>query len=93
MNKVLFLILLVAIAFFAKDKFYTVKDNYKVYDEQKNVIIRDNYRKNYSCEGKVWCSQMTSCEEATFYLNNCPNVKIDGDGDGIPCERQWCNSW
>ncbi|MDF3883094.1 excalibur calcium-binding domain-containing protein [Cupriavidus basilensis] len=32
------------------------------------------------------CSQMTSCEEARFYLRSCPGVKIDGDGDGIPCE-------
>ena len=46
----------------------------------------------YSCEGKEYCSQMTSCEEALFYLNNCPNPKTDGDNDGIPCESQWCGS-
>jgi len=44
----------------------------------------------YSCEGKVHCSQMTSCEEAKFYLRNCPDTKIDGDGDGIPCEDRLC---
>ena len=44
----------------------------------------------YSCSGKVHCSQMNSCSEAMFYLSNCPGVKIDGDGDGIPCERQFC---
>jgi cold shock CspA family protein len=44
----------------------------------------------FACQGKQYCSQMTSCEEATFYLKNCPDVKIDGDGDGIPCEEQWC---
>ncbi|WP_244214523.1 excalibur calcium-binding domain-containing protein [Cupriavidus plantarum] len=33
---------------------------------------------------------MQSCEEATFYLRNCPGTKIDGDGDGIPCERSLC---
>jgi hypothetical protein len=33
---------------------------------------------------------MTSCAEATFFLRNCPNVKMDGDGDGVPCESQWC---
>ena len=47
---------------------------------------------SYSCSGKVYCSEMTSCEEAKFYLNNCPGTKVDGDGDGIPCESQWC-SW
>jgi len=45
----------------------------------------------YRCEGKHYCSQMTSCKEARFYLKNCPNVQIDGDNDGVPCESQWCN--
>jgi excalibur calcium-binding domain-containing protein len=44
----------------------------------------------FRCEGKVYCSQMVSCAEATFYLQHCPGVRIDGDGDGIPCESQWC---
>jgi cold shock CspA family protein len=44
----------------------------------------------FQCQGKRYCSQMTSCEEATFYLKNCPGVEIDGDGDGIPCESQFC---
>jgi cold shock CspA family protein len=44
----------------------------------------------FQCQGKEWCSEMASCEEATFYLENCPNTKMDGDNDGIPCERQWC---
>ncbi|MCK5878056.1 MAG: excalibur calcium-binding domain-containing protein, partial [Candidatus Marithrix sp.] len=39
----------------------------------------------YSCNGKVHCSEMSSCEEARFYLRNCPNIKIDGDNDGKPC--------
>jgi hypothetical protein len=33
---------------------------------------------------------MSSCEEAKFFLLNCPGTKMDGDGDGIPCEQQWC---
>jgi cold shock CspA family protein len=45
---------------------------------------------SFKCEGKKFCTQMTSCEEAKFYLRNCPGVQIDGDGDGIPCESQWC---
>jgi len=44
----------------------------------------------YSCDGRTYCSQMTSCDEAKFFLANCPGTKMDGDGDGIPCERQWC---
>jgi hypothetical protein len=45
---------------------------------------------SFKCDGRTHCSQMTSCAEATFFLRNCPNVKMDGDGDGIPCEDQWC---
>ena len=44
----------------------------------------------YSCDGRTYCSQMTSCDEAKYFLAHCPDVKMDGDGDGIPCERQWC---
>jgi hypothetical protein len=44
----------------------------------------------YSCDGRIYCSQMTSCEEATYFLRNCPGVKMDGNNDGIPCEQQWC---
>ena len=44
----------------------------------------------YQCDGRQHCSQMTSCEEATWFLQNCPNTKMDGEGDGIPCENQWC---
>jgi len=47
-------------------------------------------RSPYQCDGRVYCSQMTSCEEAEFFLANCPGVKMDGGGDGVPCERQWC---
>ena len=46
----------------------------------------------YRCDGRQHCSQMTSCAEATFFLKNCPGTKMDGDGDGVPCEQQWCTS-
>lgn len=45
---------------------------------------------NFRCDGRTHCSQMTSCSEAMYFLENCPGVKMDGEGDGIPCERQWC---
>jgi hypothetical protein len=44
----------------------------------------------FKCDGRTYCSQMTSCAEATFFLQNCPGTKMDGNNDGIPCERQWC---
>lgn len=47
-------------------------------------------RSPYHCDGREYCSQMTSCEEAEYFLANCPGVKMDGGGDGVPCEKQWC---
>jgi len=43
-----------------------------------------------SCDGRKYCSQMMSCAEAKYFLANCPGVKMDGDKNGIPCEKQWC---
>lgn len=44
----------------------------------------------FKCDGRTYCAQMTSCAEATFFLKNCPGTKMDGNNDGIPCEKQWC---
>jgi len=44
----------------------------------------------FRCDGRTRCSQMTSCEEARFFLENCPGVQMDGNHDGTPCQRQWC---
>ncbi|MBQ0960945.1 excalibur calcium-binding domain-containing protein [Ideonella sp. 4Y11] len=44
----------------------------------------------FHCDGRQHCSQMRSCAEAKYFLANCPGVKMDGDGDGVPCEQQWC---
>lgn len=42
------------------------------------------------CDGRQYCSQMTSCAEAKAFLRSCPGMKMDGDHDGIPCEDQLC---
>jgi cold shock CspA family protein len=57
-----------------------------------SYVTKEN-KNNFSCAGKIYCSQMTSCDEAKFYLRNCPGTKMDGDSDGIPCERQWCGRY
>ena len=44
-------------------------------------------RASFSCtSGKTHCSHMASCAEAKYYINHCPGTKMDGDGDGEPCE-------
>lgn len=44
----------------------------------------------FNCDGRTHCAQMTSCAEAEFFLRHCPDVKLDGNHDGEPCEQQWC---
>jgi hypothetical protein len=46
----------------------------------------------FKCDGRIFCSQMTSCEEARFFLQYCPGTKLDRDGAGIDCEKQWCGT-
>lgn len=43
----------------------------------------------YKCDGRQHCSQMNSFDEAKYFIRYCPNTKMDGDNDGIPCERQF----
>jgi hypothetical protein len=45
---------------------------------------------SFSCDGRQYCSQMRSCEEAKYFLANCRGAKMDGDRNGVPCEKQWC---
>jgi len=36
---------------------------------------------------------MKSCKEAKYYLKLCGKyAKMDGNKDGIPCEKQWCKT-
>ena len=39
-----------------------------------------------ACSGKPRCGQMADCAEALFYLRRCGADRLDGDGDGVPCE-------
>ncbi|TJW51983.1 MAG: excalibur calcium-binding domain-containing protein [Mesorhizobium sp.] len=42
---------------------------------------------SWSCQPRLKCSQIGSCDEARWYLENCPwGGKLDRDSDGIPCE-------
>ncbi|MGY6771861.1 excalibur calcium-binding domain-containing protein [Gallibacterium sp. ZY190522] len=44
-------------------------------------------KQEYSCDdGKRYCKEMRSCEEAKFYLNQCGLSRLDRDKDGVPCE-------
>lgn len=42
---------------------------------------------NFRCDGRQYCGQMTSRAEAEYFLQHCPDTRMDGDDDGIPCEN------
>ncbi|MEP6882459.1 MAG: excalibur calcium-binding domain-containing protein [Dokdonella sp.] len=46
---------------------------------------------SFQCDGRIYCSQMTSCSEARYFISHCPGTSMDGDNDGEPCESQWCS--
>lgn len=46
---------------------------------------------SFRCDSRQYCSQMTSCAEAKYFLANCAATKMDGNRDGVPCEMQWCH--
>jgi len=71
----------------------TTKKKKKVeFDREAKVFYSINEAEGaeYKCDGRKRCSQMHSCEEATFFQKNCPGVMMDQDHNGIPCEDQWC---
>jgi cold shock CspA family protein len=47
---------------------------------------------DHRCDGRNKCSQMSSCQEATWFINHCEGMEMDGNHDGIPCEEQHCNA-
>ncbi|MBE0576394.1 MAG: thermonuclease family protein [Desulfuromonadales bacterium] len=42
--------------------------------------------KDFTCGSKEYCKEMTTCDEAKFYLHECELGGLDGDKDGSPCE-------
>lgn len=49
-------------------------------------LERPRAKRGLQCSGKRTCGEMDSCAEANFYLDQCGVSRLDGDGDGVPCE-------
>ncbi|MFA1563311.1 excalibur calcium-binding domain-containing protein [Aliivibrio fischeri] len=59
------------------------------YDNNSYSDHNDDYQSRDRCNGKHYCSDVKTYAEAKWVLNNCPNTHMDGDNDGVPCERQF----
>lgn len=68
----------------------TIVDSKTFFGGGQESPKRHGEASGFKCDGRTRCPQMRSCGEAMFFLSKCPNVEMDGDLDGIPCEQQWC---
>ena len=99
MKKLILIVLVAVVGWQAYMKYQAKQLAYANTQEETSVVdshspprsqLDTSPLNNFKCDGRTYCSQMASCEEATFFLRNCPGVKMDGNNDGIPCEKQWC---
>jgi len=95
MNKVIILVIIIAL-WLGYQKQFSSQDT--IYNHQQEAVVTlPNTQVNtipkqqFQCDGRQYCSQMTSCQEAMFFLRHCPDPRMDGNNDGVPCEKQWCN--
>lgn len=56
------------------------------YTPAPRAAVRPRTERRLQCSGKRTCGEMNSCAEANFYLDECGVSRLDGDGDGVPCE-------
>lgn len=86
--------LVVAIAAFGYSQYqrHRVRPQAAAEMPSQQVVGAEPAPSSYRCDGRTYCSQMTSCSEAKFFLKNCPGTQMDGNHDGVPCEQQWCTS-
>jgi len=58
-----------------------------VYKSESTIMQPTESTESFSCDGRQHCSQMGSRAEAEYFLKHCPDTKMDGDHDGVPCEN------
>ena len=88
MRRVIAVLIIASLGWYGYSKYQYYVAKHRADEMQTQTPTRNNSA--FTCDGRTQCSQMTSCAEATFFLKNCPGTKMDGDNNGIPCERQWC---
>ncbi|MBU1056610.1 MAG: excalibur calcium-binding domain-containing protein [Proteobacteria bacterium] len=90
MKKLLFLAIAIAIGWsiygkYIEPKYADMAAEYEPTETESEQHYSHN--ESFKCDGRQYCSEMTSRAEAEFFIRNCPDTKMDGDNDGIPCEN------
>lgn len=56
--------------------------------QSTNAVSRLHFSQSWNCQPRKTCGKIRSCDEAEWYLYNCSwGGRLDGDGDGAPCEN------
>ncbi|KAA1160656.1 cold shock domain-containing protein [Pseudoalteromonas fuliginea] len=96
LGKVASISIIAVLGFVAVNKYNThsssqtpviTNDDLDTFDETYPKVVIPKNTQNFTCDGRQYCTEMRSRDEAVFFINNCPNTKMDGDGDGKPCEN------
>jgi hypothetical protein len=99
LKKIIFIIVIIAVGWYGNyyfghngyDRQFAMTENANYAHEDSNIHVASSGNQ-FRCDGRIYCSQMTSCEEATFFIRNFPGTKIDGNKDGVPCENNGADS-
>ena len=86
-NKLFYIVLIIGIIAFVFQRLNRSVNLEKLDNQlipQPIVVITPQH---FSCDGRQHCSQMNSRAEAEFFITYCPDTKMDGDHDGVPCEN------
>lgn len=86
-NKIIYAAVIVAITAFTFQRINLGNSNQTPQKQFTTVPTKSKSTQHFTCDGRQHCSQMTSRAEAEFFTKHCPNTKMDGDNDGIPCEN------
>lgn len=90
LGAILILLAVAAIAWFGYSRFAAERTPLPAPAAQMVRHAPEIPAQTFTCDGRTRCPQMTSCAEATYFLKQCPGTQMDGNGDGTPCESQWC---
>ncbi len=89
-SKVVLILAVIAIGAFGYQRLGLAPDQHTPNTAKPSSSLLNNAfsesNANFSCDGRQHC-QMTSRAEAEYLTKHCPNTKMDGDRDGIPCEN------
>ncbi|REL26606.1 cold shock domain-containing protein [Thalassotalea euphylliae] len=86
-NRLLYVAIVIAISAFLFSRLGLEKFIESKPTQSSTSMLKLATKPMFTCDGRQYCSQMTSRAEAEFFTKHCPNTKMDGDKDGIPCEN------